>query len=205
MELLHIWLDWSSALLAPLIRAFLKRDLIHDDCSQVWFIMDWYMVEEYMTIWMKKFLFHHLRSGVCISVTWHDWGIGICLHSYSGISVHSCAGLIRFIFRLSSSWWLEWIFSWFFGWLYFLCGCLVLNVEANVCILYDFLLLYLLCCLELVRRVLWGLIFIATRSIPIHSCDCDVSNRTTTVICEDKLIWFISGKLIDTGYESVRH
>ena len=55
------------------------------------------------------------------------------------------------------------------------------------------------------RRVLWGLILISIRIINIHSCDINVSNRTTYEVCEDKLIWFISDFLVDAGYDSIRH
>ena len=36
--------------------------------------------------------------------------------------------------------------------------------------------------------VLWGMVFVAIISIPIHSCGIDVSNRMTFAVCEDKLI-----------------
>ena len=47
--------------------------------------------------------------------------------------------------------------------------------------------------------------FFSIINISIHSCDIDVSNRTTAAVCEDKLIWFIVGQLVDVGYNSVRH
>ena len=77
--------------------------------------------------------------------------------------------------------------------MYLFYGCLVAAVEANVQIWYEWTLLGLFCCVELVRRVLWSLIFVAICSIPIHSCDIYVSNRTTDEVCEDKMIWFITG------------
>ena len=55
------------------------------------------------------------------------------------------------------------------------------------------------------RRVFWSLIFVAIISIFIHSCDLAVSNRRTSTVCEDKLIWFISDFLVDAGYDSIRH
>ena len=97
------------------------------------------------------------------------------------------------------------IFRWFLGCLYQFCGCLVVDVEANAGIWYDWLLLCLFYCLEFVRRALWGLIFVSISSIPIHYCDIDVSNRTTSAVCEDTIIWFIGGYLVDAGYASVRH
>ena len=69
----------------------------------------------------------------------------------------------------------------------------MVDVQANVGICYDWLLLCLFCCLELVRRVLWGLIVFDISSIPIYSCDIDISKMTTAAVCEDKLIWFIAG------------
>ena len=42
-------------------------------------------------------------------------------------------------------------------------------------------------------------------SITTKSCDLDVSDRKTSVVCEDKLIWFIAGYLVDAVYDSVRH
>ena len=104
-----------------------------------------------------------------------------------------------------SHWWLDYkcceIFRWFLGCLYLLCGCLMVDVEVKFWISYEWLFLCLLCFLELVRRffwglifvALWGLIFIAIINIPIHSCDINVSNRTTSTVCEYRLIWFISG------------
>ena len=55
------------------------------------------------------------------------------------------------------------------------------------------------------RRVLWGLILIAISIINIHSCEINVSSRMTSEVCEDKLIWFIAGYIIDAGYDSIRH
>ena len=64
--------------------------------------------------------------------------------------------------------------------LYLLYGCLVVDGEVNVGIWYDRLILCLFCCLELLRGVLWGLIFIAISSISIHSCGIDVSGITSS-------------------------
>ena len=123
--------------------------------------------------------------------------------SYSGISAHSYYGLIGYIFLISSYWWLDCdvnrIFRWFLRRLYMFCRCLVVDAEVNVGIWYYWLLPFLFCYLELVRRFLWGLLFVDTISIPIHYCDIDVSNRTTTAVCEDKLIWFIAGYIVDAG------
>ena len=84
------------------------------------------------------------------------------------------------------------IFRWFLRCLYLFYGCLVVDTEVNFWIWYDWLLLCIFCCLELVGGVLWGLVFIVIIIIPIHSCDIDISNRTTSAVYEDKLIWFIS-------------
>ena len=81
----------------------------------------------------------------------------------------------------------------------------MVDVKVNVDIWYDWLLLCLFCFLERVRRFLWDLIFIAISNIPIHYCYLDVSNSTTAVVCEDKLIWFIAAYIVDAGYGSVRH
>ena len=89
--------------------------------------------------------------------------------------------------------------------MYLFCGCVAVNVEVNVSIWYDWLLLCLLYCLEIVRRVFWGLIFVAISSIPIHSCVTNVSDRTTAAFHEDKLICFIASYLIEEVYDSVRH
>ena len=59
--------------------------------------------------------------------------------------------------------------------------------------------------MELVGRLLWGPIYVAIISIPIHSFDINASNRTTSMVYEDKLIWFIAGYLVDAVYDSVRH
>ena len=110
--------------------------------------------------------------------------------------MHSCAYLIGLIFLLSGHWLLEYgcdgILGWFLVCLYLLCGCLVVDFEVNVGIWYDWILLCLLCCLELMGRVLWGIIFVSISSISAHSCDIDVLNRTNAVLCEDKLILFIA-------------
>ena len=50
-----------------------------------------------------------------------------------------------------------------------------------------------------------GAYFFAITSIPIHYCDIGVSNRMTSTVCEDKLIWFIAGYLVDASYDSVGH
>ena len=52
---------------------------------------------------------------------------------------------------------------------------------------------------------MWGIISVDISSIHIHSCDIDVSDRTTAAVYEDKLIWFIDEYLADAGYDSVRH
>ena len=85
------------------------------------------------------------------------------------------------------------VFRWFLRCLYLFYGCLVVDTEVNFWIWYDWLFLCIFCCLELVGGVLWGLVFIVVIIIPIHSCDLDISNSTTSAVCEDKLIWFISG------------
>ena len=113
---------------------------------------------------MQCFLFRHLCRGVCIAVPWHAWGIRLGLRSYSGKYAQYCAGLIRSIYLLSSSFYLYCIFRWFLGWLYLFCGCIVFDVEVNFGICYDWLLLCLFCCLELVRSVLWGLVFFLSAS-----------------------------------------
>ena len=144
---------------------------------------------------MQDFLLRNLYSGICIAVPCHDCRIGLGMCYYSGRSAHSCAGLIGYIYLLISCWWLECdcygIFRWFLGCLYLLYGCIFVDAKVNVGIWYDWLLLCLFCCLELVRRVLWGLIFVAIRSIYIYSYDIYVSNKTTSEVCEDKLIWLI--------------
>ena len=62
-----------------------------------------------------------------------------------------------------SCWWLDFdcygIFRWFLGCLYLFCGCLMVDVKVNVGICNEWLLLCLVCCLELVSRVLWELVF----------------------------------------------
>ena len=45
MELIHMRVDCSYALLYPLIKAYLKLYLSCDDWSHVWFILDCSMVE----------------------------------------------------------------------------------------------------------------------------------------------------------------
>ena len=59
--------------------------------------------------------------------------------------------------------------------------------------------------MELLKRVLWGLVSVAIFSITIQSCDIGVSNRTTSGVCEDKLIWLIAGYIFGAGYDSVKH
>ena len=54
-------------------------------------------------------------------------------------------------------------------------------------------------------RVLWGLVLVDISSIPVGFCDINVSYRTTAVLYEDKLIWFIACYIVDMGYESDRH
>ena len=68
LELPDILVDCSSALLDPLLETCLKLELIHDNCSHVWFILDCSMVEEQMIIWMYDYMFRHLCSIVCIVV-----------------------------------------------------------------------------------------------------------------------------------------
>ena len=197
MELLHIWVDCSSDLLDPILEAWLKWELSNDEWSHIWLILDWSIVEEHMSICMYELMFHHLWSDFSIYFICHDWGIGLCLRSYSGRSEHSCAGIIESICLLSSHLWLDCdcngIFIWFLGCLYLFCVCLMVDAEVNVGIWYNYIILCILCWLELVRRVLWGLIFVDISSIPIHSCDLDVSNRIAAEVCEDKLIFFIAG------------
>ena len=129
--------------------------------------------------------------------------------SYPGRSAHLCDGLIGYICLLSSHWWLYCdyyeIFRWFLGCLYLFYGCLVVDVKVNVGIWYQWLLICLFYFLELLRKVLWGLILFAIRSIPIQSCELDASNITTSAFCEDKLIWFIAGYLVDADYDRVKH
>ena len=107
-----------------------------------------------------------------------------------------------------SHWWLDCdyygIFRWFLC-LYLFCGCPVFDVKVNFWIWYDWLIICLFYCLELVMRVLWGLVSVAIIIIPIHSCDIDISNRKTSAVCEDKLIWFVAGYFLGTGYDSVRY
>ena len=95
-----------------------------------------------------------------------------------------------------SHWWLDCdcygIFRWFLGCLYLFCGCLVVDAKVNFWIYFYWLLICLLCSLELVRRVFWSLIFVAIIIILIHSCDIAVSNRRTSTVCEDKLNWFVT-------------
>ena len=140
-------------------------------------------------------MFYQLCSGTQIAVPCHAWGIRLGLNSYSGRSVNSCSGTMGCI--CLSNLWLECdyygIFRWLLGCLYLFCGRLVVDIEVKFWIWYDWLLLCLFCCLGLVRRVLWGLIFVAITRIPIHSCDIYFSNRKTYMVCEDKPIWFIAG------------
>ena len=117
--------------------------------------------------------------------------------------------LIGYICILSSRWLLNCdcngVCRCLLGCLYIFCGCILLDIQVNVEIWYDWLLLYVFCFLELIRRFLWGLVSISIRSISIHSCDLGLSNRTTSAVCEDKTIWYISDWLVDMVYDSVRH
>ena len=115
-------------------------------------------------------------------------------------TAHSCSGLIRYIFLLVSCWWLfcdcYWIFRWFLRYLYLFFGFLVVDFEVNVGILYFWLLFWLFYFWEMVRRFLWCLDFVAIRIISIHSCYLDVYKRKTSVVCEDKLIFFLQTILL---------
>ena len=120
--------------------------------------------------------------------------------------------MIGYICIIGSHWWLEsdcyGIFRWFLGFLYLFCGYLAVDIEVNIGIWYYWIPLCLLCCMELMIRFLWGLVFVPIGSIPrilIQSCYLDVSNSTTSAVCEDKLILFFVGYLVYLGYDSVRH
>ena len=206
MELLHIWVDCSSDLLDPILEAWLKWELSNDEWSHIWLILDWSIVEEHMSISMYDFLLTHLCSVISIAVICHAWGIGLGLSSYSGISPHSWSELMGYICLIH--WWLDCDYYgifWRFLCLYLFCGCLVVDVKVNFWIWYDWLIICLFYCLELLMRFLWGLLSVAIIRIHIHSCDIYISNRKTSSVCKDKLICFVAGYLLDAGHESVRY